>query len=56
MKPKNPKLIEEMDVEVVNRQPTETERSEISGYIARDKEKLKLRTRRAVKTTLADKL
>lgn len=33
MKPKNPKLVEEMDVEVVNRQPGAEERREISAFI-----------------------
>ena len=56
MKPKNPKLIEEMDVEVVNRQPTANERSEISEYIARDKEKLRLKVKRVVIKSLANKL
>lgn len=41
MKPKNPKLIEETDVEVVNRQPTLEERREISAFIRSYKAKTK---------------
>lgn len=41
MKPKNPKLIEETDVEVVNRQPTVEERREISAFIRSYKAKTK---------------
>ncbi|MVM29101.1 hypothetical protein GO755_03585 [Spirosoma sp. HMF4905] len=41
MKPKNPKLIEEVDVEVVNRQPTLEERQEISAFIRSYKAKPK---------------
>ncbi|GAB3982904.1 hypothetical protein GCM10028806_55510 [Spirosoma terrae] len=41
MKPKNPKLIEEIDVEVVNRQPTSEERLEISAFIHSYKAKVK---------------
>ena len=41
MKPKNPKLIEEIDVEVVNRQPTAEERQEISAFIRAYKAKSK---------------
>lgn len=33
MKPKRPKLIEEVDVEVVNRQPNDEERRSISAFI-----------------------
>ena len=39
MKPKSPKLIEEMDVEVVNRQPSVEERREISAFIRSCKSK-----------------
>jgi hypothetical protein len=41
MKPKNPKQIEEMDVEVVNRQPNVEERQEISAFIRSYKAKTK---------------
>lgn len=41
MKPKNPKLIEEIDVEVVNRQPNSEERREISAFIRSYKAKTK---------------
>ncbi|QMW03734.1 hypothetical protein [Spirosoma foliorum] len=41
MKPKSPKLIEEIDVEVVNRQPNATERQEISAFIRSYKTKTK---------------
>lgn len=41
MKPKNPKLIEEVDVEVVNRQPDIEERREISAFIRSYKAKAK---------------
>lgn len=41
MKPKNPKLIEEIDVEVVNRQPNLEERREISAFIRSYKSKAK---------------
>ncbi|WP_420150241.1 hypothetical protein [Spirosoma sp.] len=41
MKPKNPKLIDEIDVEVVNRQPTVDERREISAFIRSYKAKTK---------------
>lgn len=40
MKPKHPKLIEEVDVEVVNRQPNEEERREISAFIRAHKAKM----------------
>lgn len=41
MKPKHPKLIEEIDVEVVNRQPTAEEHREISTFIRAYKAKTK---------------
>ncbi|GAB3701920.1 hypothetical protein GCM10027592_30720 [Spirosoma flavus] len=41
MKPKHPKLIEEIDVEVVNRQPNLEERREISAFIQAYKAKPK---------------
>ena len=41
MKPKNPKQIEEVDVEVVNRQPNREERREISAFIRSYKAKTK---------------
>lgn len=41
MKPKNPKLIEEVDIEVVNQQPNAEERRAISSYIRAYKVKTK---------------
>lgn len=41
MKLKNPKLIEEVNVEVVNRQPNVEERREISAFIRSYKAKAK---------------
>lgn len=53
MKPKSPKLIEEIDVEVVNRQPTVEERREISAFIRSYKAKTKKSTTMSARPTKA---
>ena len=45
----NPKLLDEIDVEVVNRQPNAQERREISAFIRAYKEKVKRSTQSAGK-------